>query len=283
MDCRFPVIGLFLMLVFFTAFSGCTSAAAQPGTAAPVHETPVVAEKTIPAERAIASRQPAIPSQNIADQLAAVRSDNPVWREAYRMFLNMNSTEYVPPPYQVDDARGIYRFDCLGFVDHVMMNADPAGYHEIGEGGNPDIQSYAAYFNRLDTTMPDVLGWTKVDRSMDLKPGDVCLWLKPRTRNNGHMWIIAGEPQVNPKRNSEVLVRIFDSSWAHSDDSRTGSACPLGLGSGILGMMVDGPGNPIGFYWDGGTGPASEKDTIIVCGRLNRQVREGFSLSREIG
>lgn len=272
MDSRLLVVGLLLMLVFFTAFSGCTSAAAQHNLPAPVHETPVAAEKTIPKGMETASHQTAISSQNIADQLAAVRSDNLVWREAYRMFLNMNSTEYVPPPYMVDDAAGIYRFDCLGFVDHVLMNADPAGYKEIGEGGDPSIESYAAYFKRLDTTTPDVLGWTKVDRSMDLKPGDICLWLKPRTRNNGHMWIIAGEPQVNPKRSSEVLVRIFDASKAHSDDSRTGSACPLGLGSGILGMMVDGPGSPIGFYWDGGTGHAGEKDTIIVCGRLNRLV-----------
>ncbi len=84
------------------------------------------------------------------------------------------------------------------------------------------------------------------------------------------MWIIAGEPRINPKRNDEVLVRIFDSSKAHNDDSRMGSAFPLGLGSGILGMMVDAEGNPAGLYWDGGTSPAGEKDTTIVCGRLDR-------------
>jgi hypothetical protein len=274
MDSRFPVNGLLLVLVFFTAFSGCTSAAtAQHNIPAPVHETPVAAEKSSPTEMETVSHPAAIPSQDVADQLAAVKSDNPVWREAYRMFLNMNSTEFVPPPYMVDDAAGIYRFDCIGFVDQVLMNVDPAGYQEIGEGGTPSIESYAAYFNKLDTTTPDVMGWTKVDRSMDLKPGDVCLWLKPRTLDNGHMWIIAGEPQVNPKRSSEVLVRVFDSSKAHSDDSRTGSACPLGLGSGILGMMVDPTGSPIGLYWDGGMSPAGEKNTIIVCGRLDRQVK----------
>jgi hypothetical protein len=272
MDSRFPVVGLLLMLFFFTACSGCTSAAAQDDIPAPVHGMPVAAEKTIPTGRETVGHPTAISSQDVADQLAMVKSDNPVWREAYRMFLNMNSTKYVSPPYMVDDALGIYRFDCLGFVDHVLMNVDPAGYQEIGEGGDPTIESYAVYFNKLDTTAPDAMGWTKVDRSIDLKPGDVCLWLKPRTRNNGHMWIIAGEPQVNPKRSSEVLVRIFDSSKAHSNDSRTGSACPFGLGSGILGMMVDAPGTPIGLYWDGGTGPAREKDTVIVCGRLNRQV-----------
>jgi hypothetical protein len=186
------------------------------------------------------------------------------------MFSNIKSTGYVHPPYTVDYTAGIYRFDCLGFVDHVLMNADPTAYKEIGKGVNPSIESYAGYFNKPDTAKPDAAGWTKVSHPVKLKPGDVCLWLEPGTLDSGHMWIIAGEPYVNPMRNSEVLVRIFDSSKAHSDDSRTGSVYPLGLGSGILGMMVDGEGNPIGLYWDGGTSPSGEKSTTIVCGRLDR-------------
>jgi hypothetical protein len=148
---------------------------------------------------------------------------------------------------------------------------DPAGYREIGRGANPSLESYAAYFNRLDAKTPDSLGWTKVIRPADLEPGDICLWLKPVTLDTGHMWIIAGTPSVNPKRTDEVLVRIFDSSSAHSDDSRTVSVYKTGLGSGILGMMVDGKGSPIGLYWDGGVSTsAGEKDTTIICGRLNR-------------
>jgi hypothetical protein len=211
----------------------------------------------------------AVPEENITEQLAEVRSDSPVWREAYRMFSNVKSTEYVHPPYTVNEADGIYKFDCLGFVDHVLMNANPAGYKAIGKDVNPSIGSYAAYFNKLSTTSPDALGWTKVPHPIDLQPGDVCLWLRPTTLDTGHMWIIAGEPKVNPKRTDEVLVRIFDSSVAHSNDSRTGSAYRTGLGSGILGMMVDNEGNSIGLYWDGGASTsAGEKDTTIVCGRL---------------
>ena len=61
------------------------------------------------------------------------------------------------------------------------------------------------------------------------------------------MWIIAGEPKLNQKRNNEVLVRIFDSSIAHSDDSRTARHTRPVLAVGILGMMVDSEGNPIGL------------------------------------
>ena len=209
---------------------------------------------------------------SIAEQLASVKSDNPVWLESYRMFRNIKSTEYVHPPYTVDDPAGIYKFDCLGFVDHVLMNADPAGYTVIGKGVNPSIGSYAGYFNKLDTARPDAAGWTKVAHPADLKPGDVCLWLKPSTLDAGHMWIIAGELKVNPKRTDEVQVRILDSTGtSHGDDSRTGSADKTGLGSGILGMMVDSGGYPAGLYWeDGESTGAGEKDTTIVCGRLNR-------------
>ena len=81
-----------------------------------------------------------IPLQSIATQLAAVKSENPVWREAYRMFLNMKSTDYIPPPYMVDDAKRVYQIDCLDFVDQVLINADPARYKVIGKGLNPSIK-----------------------------------------------------------------------------------------------------------------------------------------------
>ncbi|MFA4849775.1 MAG: hypothetical protein WC626_08625 [Methanoregula sp.] len=261
MDCRSPPACIFLIIVFLTAFAGCTT---------PVSAPPGTAEKAIPAEMETVSHTTAIPVTSITDQLAAVRSDSAIWKEAYRMFLTMKSTEYVHPPYMIDEAAGIYRFDCLGFVDHVLMNANPVGYTAIGKGVNPSIESYAGYFNKLDTVKPDVAGWTRVTHPIDLRPGDICLWLTPGTLDAGHMWIIAGDPMINPKRSSEVLVRIFDSSIAHSDDSRTGSAYKTGLGSGILGMMVDGEGNPIGLYWEGGVSTAAgEKATTIVCGRLD--------------
>lgn len=265
---------LFLITIIVTA--GCTSPSAP---AAPVATPgPAPAHETVPAEKGPAgeAQKPVAVHTNsnpagIAEQLASVTSDNPIWREAYRMFRNIRTTEYVHPPYTVDDATGIYKFDCLGFVDHVLMGADMASYKAIGKNVNPSIGSYSAYFNNLDPTIPNALGWTKVTRPIDLKPGDICLWLKPSTLDTGHMWIVAGTPAVNPKRTDEVLVRIFDSSVAHSDDSRTGSAFTTGLGSGIIGYMVDSEGNPAGLYWEGGrsTG-AGEKDTTIVCGRLNR-------------
>ena len=265
MTCRFPVACVFLIIALFVLSAGCTSAPAQQTATAPATVTAAHTEGTATGHTASATR-------SIAEQLAAVKYDNPVWTAAYKMFSDMKSTEYVHPPYTVDESDGIYKFDCLGFADHVLMNADMAAYTAIGRGANPSIETYAAYFNKLSTTTPDAAGWTKVAHPIDLAPGDVCLWLKPSTLDTGHMWIIAGNPATNPKRSDEVLVRIFDSTGTvHSDDSRTGAADKTGLGSGILGMMVDSSGSPAGLYWEGGASTgAGEKDTTIVCGRLNK-------------
>lgn len=269
---RILLVILLVLLASLAAFTGCTSTTTGKATATPVHQA-AVPDSTLPPKGELTMSPAAAataPQESLAEQLASVRSDSPVFLEAYRMFRNIRSTEYVHPPYTDDETAGIYKFDCLGFVDHVLMNVSSVSYKEIGKGVNPSIESYSAYFNKLDPTIPNALGWTRVTSPGDLKPGDICLWLKPTTLDTGHMWIIAGEPAVNPKRTDEVLVRIFDSSVAHSDDSRTGSSFKTGLGSGIIGYMVDRQGAPIGLYWDGGESTsAGEKDTTIVCGRLN--------------
>ena len=269
MHTRISAVLLILTITGLVLFCGCTAPASPQTPVSPTHDgKPMERSSSEPA----AVPHTAAQKETISEQLASVQSKNPVYMEAYRMFRNIQSTEYVHPPYTVDDAAGIYKFDCLGFVDHVLMNADMTSYKEIGKNVNPSIESYSAYFTKLDPTRPNALGWTKVPRPIDLRPGDVCLWLKSNTLDTGHMWIIAGEPKVDPDRTDEVLVRIFDSTGTvHRDDSRSGSQPGTGLGSGILGFMVNGEGNPAGLYWEGGesTG-AGERDTTIICGRLTQ-------------
>lgn len=268
MHLRISPFLLVLLCVSLVLAAGCTSPSVQQ---VPAASPPPATHAETPAQETTAAPHVSAGGKDpVAEQLRSVQSDSPVFLEAYRMFRNIRSTEYVHPPYISDDTSGTYKFDCLGFVDHVLMNATPAAYKEIGNGGNPSIESYASAFNRLDTKSPIALVGTKVEYPLDLKPGDVCLWLKPNTLDTGHMWIIAGEPKVNPKRADEVMVRIFDSTGtAHSDDSRTSSAWKTGLGTGILGFMTDSDGNPVGLYWEGGVSTAAgEKDTTIICGRL---------------
>ncbi len=254
--------------------SGCTSG--KPVTQSPLSETvPAVPATTtiailIPAQTSAPAIIPVIslaPAPDYAAELAAVKSDSPVWAEACRIFRNMKSTEYVHTTF-VDEEKGIYRFDCLGFVDYALQNGAPAAFKSAGHGyERPEMVVYADYFARQGAE-PNAEGWSRVVKPIDLKPGDICLWQKKTSDSVGHMWIIAGTPKVNPERKDEVLVRILDSDGVHGDDSRAEKSYKYGLGTGVLGMMVDASGNPSGLYWEGGnlTSPALP-DPTIVCGR----------------
>jgi len=70
---------------------------------------------------------------DITGQLAAVKSTNPVWLEAYRIFNNLKTTEYVHTTF-VGEVKGIYRFDCIGFVDYVLQNGTPKAFKAADHG-----------------------------------------------------------------------------------------------------------------------------------------------------
>jgi hypothetical protein len=162
MDCRFSPVFLLLILILFAASSGCSSAPSPQSTTTPASTASITLAINVPAGMETTGHTIESPEHSIAAQLVSVKSENPVWREAYRMFLNMKATDYVHPPYTVDDAKGVYKFDCLGFVDHVLINTAPASYKVIGKSLNPSIESYAAYFNRLDPvnqTLPGGQRW----------------------------------------------------------------------------------------------------------------------------
>ena len=213
--------------------------------------------------------------QSITNQLATVNSSNPIWLKAYGIFLSINYTEYTHRPYTIDEAAGIYKLDCEGLVDYVLQDSDPAMFQEMAKGANWVLPPmYVKYINSLDIENPNDVGWIKVPHSIDLQPGDVCAFPTP---GNGHVFIIAGDPHVNPANNDEILVRIIDVAGdPHSHDSRTPSS--LGVGSGVVGFIIDNQGNPIAFNWKGGmttqTGPFSNQggpiNPLIVCGRWNQ-------------
>lgn len=73
-------------------------------------------------------------------------------------------------------------------------------------------------------------------------------------------------PSVNPIRTYEVLIPVIDSTVSHhANDTRPeGSTC---LGMGIIGIEVNGTGDPLGFYWRNGESTRIEP-TKIAFGRL---------------
>ena len=88
----------FFVFSCFSAFLRSPPVAHQPRhhRARPPPYTTITHEKQT-TDKTIATA----PRDSIAEQLASVQSENPVWLEAYRMFRNIKSTEYVHPPYTV--------------------------------------------------------------------------------------------------------------------------------------------------------------------------------------
>jgi hypothetical protein len=78
--------------------------------------------------------------------------------------------------------------------------------------------------------------------------------------------IVLGAPVHNPHRADEWLVKVVDSTVSpHAQDSR--GADDEGLGTGTVGLVADGSGHPVGFYWRGGVSKVAKR-TDVALGRL---------------
>lgn len=179
--------------------------------------------------------------------------------EAERQLARMNSSDYTHTTH-VDEENGTYDYDCSGFVGYALSRADPCAFSVLLHKGfnvrlhkRPDTGNF--YYHLLQFGPdPGSGGWMRVSTPLELRPGDIIVWLKPDSsdaNSTGHIMIVAGDPIENPKRTGEVLVRVIDSTKSmHSSDTR--SPGQTGLGKGIIGIMTDSSGSPTGYYWRGG-------------------------------
>jgi hypothetical protein len=78
--------------------------------------------------------------------------------------------------------------------------------------------------------------------------------------------LVRAHAYANPQRADEILVPIIDSTMSpHAEDSRTKGE--TGLGSGLIGILVDREGRPVAFHWKGGLSKKAV-ETPIALGRL---------------
>ncbi len=185
--------------------------------------------------------------------------------EIARELANKKSAVYSHTTF-VDEAKGVYNFDCSGFLGYALDRAFPAGIAALRAAtrARPLAEDFARF---ISTTTAQ---WSRVDRAIDLKPGDLVAWLQPAdipSANTGHAMFVYGAPIANPSR-SEVIVPIADAtSTPHgSSDPRT-AAGATGLGVGSIGLIVDGAGKPTAFYWNGGNSGSIAHSTAITMGR----------------
>jgi hypothetical protein len=188
--------------------------------------------------------------------------------EVHRELATMRDSSYQHAT-DVDAAEGAYNFDCSGFVAYALAHSRPTALAALPV--TTSIRPLARDFERhFRAVAAGAAGgpWRAVGTVPALRPGDVIAWLTPPTspsRNTGHVLVVLADPVRNPARLDEWLVTVADSTTSrHANDSR--DADTDGLGTGTIGLVVDGGEAPIGYYWRGGLSTARQL-TEVSLGR----------------
>jgi len=195
--------------------------------------------------------------------------------ESIRQLRAMKTTGYRHKT-KIDEASGTFLYDCSGFVAYALLNAAPDALAvvPIGIKGRPRAEDFATYFSALPSDAP----WVSVPRGSDIAPGDVIAWLRPAdvdNSNTGHIVIALDKLGVAPPSTAvsklpgarELLFRVVDATESpHAEDVR-GPDTTTGLGTGTLGIVVDGGDVAIGYRWKGGESTRAHA-TVIAVARL---------------
>jgi hypothetical protein len=188
--------------------------------------------------------------------------------EARGELAAMRDTEYQHET-EVNAAKGEFYYDCSGFLDYALKRAAPAAFRALpvtASAGRPLAQDFE---HHLRSAANGGDPWQSVSTVSELLPGDVIAWLATpdsKTRDTGHVMIVLGAPVHNPQRADEWLVKVVDSTVSpHAQDSR--GADDEGLGTGTVGLVADGSGHPVGFYWRGGVSKVAKR-TDVALGRV---------------
>jgi hypothetical protein len=193
---------------------------------------------------------------------------NEVKRQTYE--LNKSTSYYSHTTY-MNETTDTRRTDCSGFVGYALNRVQPDAYAKIPHPNTykPLANDWYNYLSTRYTTAStqSTPRWRKITKAMDLKPGDMVVWLQPdgnTDENTGHIMVVNGYPRAG--RTGEVVVSIIDSTTApHANDSR--GSTMTGVGSGTIGLKVNSLGQPIAYYWRGGLS-YNAIQTKIALGRL---------------
>ncbi len=187
-------------------------------------------------------------------------------------FLNKSTSYYSHTTY-MNESTHTRRTDCSGFVGYALNRVQPTAFAKVPHPNTfkplaSDWYNYLStrYTSASTQTTPR---WRKLTRAMDLKPGDMVVWLQPAgntSENTGHIMVVNGYPTAGRSDKAEVIVPVIDSTSApHANDSRGTNM--TGVGSGNIGLKTDSLGKPTAYYWRGGLS-YSAISTPIALGRL---------------
>ncbi|HEY0577507.1 MAG TPA: hypothetical protein VGD73_25675 [Pseudonocardia sp.] len=173
--------------------------------------------------------------------------------EVRRELATMRDSNYQHKT-DVDTGEGEFNFDCSGFIGYALAHSRPAALKAlpVTTSTRPLAKDFERHFRAVAAGSAEG-PWRPVGTVSELRPGAVIAWLKPadvKSRNTGHVVVALDKPVRNPARADEWLVKVADSTASrHAQDSR--DADTDGLGTGTIGLSVNGAGHPVGYYWRG--------------------------------
>lgn len=203
---------------------------------------------------------------------AAAQAAPPLYDEAARILASTRVSSYTHKTH-VDERRGIYHFDCSGLVDYALGRVEPASYRDLVAGvaelgpapKRPLAKHFVRYFAAVEEREIATRHWIAVKKARHLKPGDVLAWLMPadiESTNTGHVMIVRHAPRPSPF-SGELLVDVFDStSSGHGSTDPRKKNGPNGMGSGTIGLVLDGDGRAIGYRWAGSESTGWHETTV---------------------
>ena len=194
--------------------------------------------------------------------------------EARRQMGNMRVSNYQHRTAVREDA-GSYAYDCSGFLTYSLGRAMPQAVAAlpVSTSSRPIAKDVYAHITQSPAAegglVPGMGGWLRVERVADLMPGDVVAWLTPpgvQKSDSGHVMIVAAIPHATVRDDREFAVRVVDSTASpHADDTRPRGS--TGLGSGVIGLIVDAQGRPVAYRWRAEVSPKAWA-TSIALGRI---------------
>jgi hypothetical protein len=172
--------------------------------------------------------------------------------EARRELSAMRSTDYTHE-VTVDEASGVFDYDCSGFVDYALIRVLPAHFREFqaATSTRPRAQDFVTYFTGDAYSLP--ADWAKVAHVADLLPGDIVAWLAVPDDygDTGHVMLVRNPPRADLTIAGAYDVDIWDATLdVHgTDDSRIGQGNATGLGTGTIVLYADASGAPTNHSW----------------------------------
>ncbi|MBK7077948.1 MAG: hypothetical protein IPH44_37355 [Myxococcales bacterium] len=165
---------------------------------------------------------------------------------------------------QVDERRGVYRWDCSGMTTWLLKRSAPRALASLASS-RPVARDYYRAIARAPLGRPR-RGWQRLAHVKDARPGDLFAFLRSpisTSKITGHVGVIVGWPTEIPDWPGAWAVRIADSTrGGHGDDPRAADL-DGGFGVGTMLFVTDAAGVVTHYGWIGLASPWLMPTTVL--------------------